>query len=101
MEVSYYITSAPPRRADVGRLLRGIRGRWGIENRVHWVRDMDWDEDRCQVREGGAPQAMATFRNLALSLLRRQGCLNIAAALRTNAGRPSRAVQLVLTGGVR
>ena len=33
VEVSYYITSAPPRRADAGRLLRVVRGHWGIENR--------------------------------------------------------------------
>ena len=101
VEVTYYITSAPPERAGAGELLRWVRGHWGIENQVHWVRDMDWDEDRSQVRTGAAPQVLAACRNLAQSLLRRPGCTNIAAALRTNAGRPKCAVQLVLTGGVR
>lgn len=101
VEVSYYVTSAPPERADARRLLRTIREHWGIENKVHWVRDVDWDEDRCQVRTGAAPEVLAACRNLARSLLRRQGCENIAAALRTYAGRPRAAVRLVLTGGQR
>lgn len=100
VEVSYYITSAPPERAQAWELLRWVRNHWGIENQVHWIRDVDWDEDRSQVRTGAAPQVLAACRNLAQSLLRRQRCGNIAAALRTNAGRPNRAAQLVLTGGV-
>lgn len=101
VEVTYYITSMPPERAGAWELLRWVWGHWGIENRVHWVRDVDWDEDRSQVRTGAAPQVLAACRNLAQSLLRRQQCSNIAAALRTNAGRPSHAVQLVISGGIR
>jgi predicted transposase YbfD/YdcC len=101
VEVRHYITSVPPERAGAQELLRRIGGHWGIENQVHWTRDMDWDEDRSQVRSGAAPQVLAACHNLAPSLLRRQRCVNIAAALRTNAGRPGCAVQLVLTGGLR
>jgi len=99
VEVTYAISSAPPERADATRLLRVLRGHWGIENKVHWVRDVTMDEDRCQVRSGAAPQAFAACRNLALTLLRRAGHENIAAALRTNSGRPHSAVNLVLSGG--
>lgn len=98
-EVTYAVTSVPPTRANAARLLRWLRGHWGIENRVHWVRDVTFDEDRCQVRSGAAPQALAACRNLATSLLRRRGYANIAAALRTHAARPRSAVQLVLSGG--
>jgi hypothetical protein len=101
VEVSYYITSAPPERMEARGLLETVRQHWGIENKVHWVRDVDWDEDRCQVRSGAAPQVLAACRNLAQTLLRRQRCGNIAAALRTNAGRPGAAVHLVLTSGLR
>lgn len=100
VEVSYYITSAPPARAEAGQLLRVARGHWGIENKVHWIRDVTWDEDRSQVRKGAAPEVLAACRNLAQSLLRRQGCNNVASALRTYAGRPAAAVRLVLTAGV-
>jgi hypothetical protein len=76
-------------------LLALARGHWGIENRLHYVRDVTLAEDRCQVRSGAAPEAFAACRNLALALLRRQGCANIAAALRTNARRPAAAVSLL------
>lgn len=95
VETTYYITSLPPERADAARLLTLIRGHWGIENRLHYVRDVTFDEDRSTVRSGAAPQALAAGRNLVLALLRRQHCSNIAAALRTFASRPRSAIHLV------
>jgi hypothetical protein len=97
-EVTYAITSLGPQRAGATRLLRLLRGHWGIENRAHWVRDVTFDEDRCQIRSGAAPQAFAACRNLAIALLRRHGHDNIAEALRTHAGRPRSAVALVTAG---
>jgi hypothetical protein len=95
VEVSYFITSLPPERANAARLLTLIRGHWGIENRLHYVRDVTFDEDRSAVRSGAAPQVMAATRNLVLALLRRQRHSNIAAALRTFASRPRSAIHLV------
>jgi hypothetical protein len=43
-----------------------------------------------------APQAVAACRNLVIALLRRAGATNLAAAVRTYAGRPATALQLVL-----
>ena len=94
-EVAYAVTSLPPEAASPDRLLELWRAHWGIENRVHWVRDVTMDEDRCQVRTGAAPQVMATFRNLAISLLRLAGKANIAAALRRHAAHPAEALALV------
>lgn len=96
VEVTYLITSLPPARADARTVLGHSRGHWGIENRLHYVRDRTFDEDRSQVRTGAAPQLMAAVRNLALALLRRAGHANIAAALRTYAARSPAAVALVL-----
>jgi len=101
VEVSDAVTSAPPERADAASLLRDLRGHWGIENRSHGVRDVTFDADRCQVRSGAAPQAVAACRNRAVALLRRRGHPNIAAALRTHAARPHLAVSLVLSGGFK
>ena len=81
-EVSYGVTSLSPAQASPARLLELIRGHWAIENRVHYVRDRTFDEDRSQIRKRGAPQLMATLRNLAISLLRLAQASNIAAALR-------------------
>jgi hypothetical protein len=98
VEVSYAITSLVPEQADAAHLLRGLRGHWGIENRLHWVRDVTFEEDRSQVRSGAAPQVLAALRNLTLALLRRIRGAAIAAMRRTLAGRPHLAVQLVLSG---
>lgn len=61
------------------------KAHWGIENRLHWVRDVSFDEDRSQVRTGHGPQVMAALRNLAITALRLAGITNIAQALRHHA----------------
>jgi hypothetical protein len=60
---------------------------WGIENRLHWVRDVTMGEDANRARSGSGPQVLATLRNLAISRLRLDEVTNIAAALRRNAAR--------------
>ena len=92
-EVVCGITSIPPEKADAKRLLALNRGHWCIENRLHWVRDVTFDEDRSQIRTGQGPQTMATLRNLAISLFRLQKVNNIAQALRSCGRKPERALQ--------
>lgn len=94
-EVAYAVTSLPPQRANAQRLLSLWRGHWGIENRLHWVRDVTFDEDRCQVRTGAAPQVLAGLRNVVISLVRLAGKTNVAAALRRHAAHPAEALTLV------
>ena len=94
-EVAYAVTSLSPDRASPKRLLTLWRGHWGIENRLHWVRDVTFDEDRCQVRMGAAPQVMAALRNLTIGLLRLAAHPNIAAALRRHAVHPADALALL------
>jgi predicted transposase YbfD/YdcC len=69
-------------KASPQKLLTVNRGHWSIENKVHWVRDVTFDEDRCRIRKGKGAQVMASLRNLAISLLRMAGAQNIAQALR-------------------
>jgi len=97
IETSYIITSLSPEHATPAQLLALVRGHWGIENRLHWVRDVTFDEDRCQIRTGAAPQVMAALRNLVIGLFRLSGLRNIAAALRTHAWHAQRAIALVTT----
>lgn len=52
------------------RLEKAIRAHWGIENSLHWVLDVAFDEDGCRIRKDQAPQNFATLRKLALNLLR-------------------------------
>lgn len=97
VEVVYLITSADHTTAPPKTLAAWVQGHWGIENRLHWVRDVTFGEDHSQVRTGRAPQVMATCRNLVISLARLDGWTNIAAALRHYARHPHRAINLVLT----
>lgn len=94
-EVVYGITSLDPERATPAQLLQLWREHWHIENRLHWVRDVTFDEDRSQVRAGHAPQVMAALRNIAISVLRLCGAENIAAACRRYAARPALALAAV------
>ena len=95
-ETVYAITSLTATRATPAGLAAIIRGHWHIEDRLHWVRDMDYDEDRSQVRTASAPRVMATLRNLALTILRLAGHASIAAALRHHARRPERPLQTIM-----
>jgi hypothetical protein len=76
-ELCYGITSIPGKNV-AERVLTLNREHWGIENRLHYVRDRAYDEDRSQVRTGSRPHAMATLRNIAISLVRIEGASNIA-----------------------
>ena len=69
-------------RTAAAEILALVRGHWRIENSLHWVRDVTFDEDRSQVRTGNGPRVMATLRNLAISMLRLAGATCIAKALR-------------------
>lgn len=96
VEVVYLITSANAHTAPPHVLAAWVQGHWGIENRLHSVRDVSFDEDRSQTSTGAAPQVMAGLRNLAITLLRLQGHTNIAAALRHHARNPERPIKLLL-----
>jgi predicted transposase YbfD/YdcC len=93
----YGITSLSPDRASPAQLLTFIRHHWTIENQLHWVRDVIFDEDRSQLRSGSRPHFMALMRNLTLSLLRFSAHSSIASSLRFFSARPSEAIALLAT----
>ena len=78
-------TSLTKEQADDRTLLDIVRGHWAVENKLHYVRDMAFDEDRSQVRIDNGPRVMASIRNLVISTFRILGVTNIAEALRENA----------------
>lgn len=91
-EVAYAVTSVPSFRAGPEVLGTWVRGHWGIENRLHHVRDVTFTEDHSQVRTGTGPRVMASLRNFVLSLYRLAGDTNIAQATRRTARDPRRAL---------
>ena len=95
-ETVFCITSLTPEKADATRLLKLNRDHWAIENRLHYVRDTTFDEDRSQVRKRAAPHMMASLRNLAIGLLRLAGAsTNIAAASRFFMRQTERVMELL------
>ena len=88
-ETAYAITSLTVERATPEQLLCAWREHWHIENKLHWVRDVTFDEDRSTVRSGHIPQVMAALCNTAIGLLRVLGATNIAKACRFYAAHPA------------
>ena len=97
VEVVHLICSLPMTDAQPELVASWARGHWAIENRLHWIRDVVFDEDRHRLRTGNAPQVMAALRNLAISLIRlaHGPAASIAATTRAMARRPRRAIDLI------
>lgn len=66
-EVRYFISSLP---AKVRQIARAVRRHWGIENGLHWVLDVAFNEDRLRVRDRNAIENLALLNRLAVSVLR-------------------------------
>lgn len=67
-ETRYYISSLA---ADPAKILSSIRSHWAIENSLHWVLDMSFNEDQSRIRKENAPENMAIIRHIALNMIRR------------------------------
>jgi len=68
-ERSFYISS---RQADAKTFNLLIRGHWGIENELHWVLDVSFNEDQARARAGFAAENFALLRKFSLNLIRIQ-----------------------------
>jgi len=73
IETVHAITSLTPEQAGPEKLLVLARAHWGIENRLHYVRDVTCREDQARTHVGAAPQVLAAFRNTALTIIHRLG----------------------------
>lgn len=69
VERRYYLSSLP---LGVETFARAVRGHWGVENKLHWVLDVQMREDQSRARAGYAAENLATLRRLALNLLKRE-----------------------------
>jgi predicted transposase YbfD/YdcC len=94
-EVVHGITSLSLERANAHRLLQLARGHWGIENGLHYRRDVTLGEDQSRIRKGVAPQVMAALRNCIVHLLCTTVAPNLAVATRTMNNCFSQALQLL------
>lgn len=66
-EKRYYLSSAQGTAKEIGK---AVRQHWGIENQVHWVLDVTFNEDKSRIRKKNGPENMAIVRHVVLNLLR-------------------------------
>lgn len=96
IDTVYGITSQSPEKASPEKILQQNRGHWSIENKMHWVLDVTFDEDRSQIRNLNGPMVITCLRRFAISLLRIQGIKNIQEAFRKYWARPHLAINMVI-----
>ncbi len=67
-DVRYFIAS---RYLSASRFAQAVRGHWGIENTLHWVLDVTFDEDQTRTRDRHMANNLSWLRRFAISLLKR------------------------------
>jgi predicted transposase YbfD/YdcC len=94
-EVQYGLTSLNSQKAGPKRLLRVIRSEWGIENGLHYRRDVTFEEDHTRMTVKSLGRVMATINNLVISLINHHGYHNHAHARRVFNACPAKALALI------
>ncbi len=67
IEKRYYISSLS---GEIERFAEGVRNHWGIENKLHWILDVQFREDDSRIRKGNGAENFAMLRHVALNLLK-------------------------------
>ena len=94
-EIHYGITSLHAQRADPQKLLEVIRTEWGIENGLHYRRDVTFHEDKTRMTRKRMAQAMACINNLVIALFYKHGFANHAHARRILDAHPLAALAFI------
>jgi predicted transposase YbfD/YdcC len=95
-EVQYGLSSLTAQEASPARLLHIVRSEWGIENGLHYRRDVTFQEDRTRMTKKKMARAMAIINNVVISLLKHQGFDNHAHARRVFDADPAKALALLV-----
>lgn len=93
-EVTYGLTSLTAVQASPARLLEIVRQHWGIENGLHYRRDVTLNEDRLRSKTPSLGHVMASLNNLVIGLAQRLGYTNLAQARRCWDAHPDHALCL-------
>lgn len=78
-ELAYFISS---RQSNAFYYSEGVRLHWEIENSLHYVKDVTFEEDASKIRTSNAPQNISTIKNIAINILRKNEYKNMAQAMR-------------------
>lgn len=69
---------------NITKIARSIRHHWNVENKLHWVMDMDFDEDACRVRIDHAPENFALLRQIAHNLIKQESTKKVSVRRKIN-----------------
>lgn len=94
-ETQYGITSLKADVANPEKMLALVRSEWGIENGLHYRRDVTFGEDKTRMIHKTIARSMALINNLVIALLNTQGFTNHAQARRTFEANPFSAITLL------
>lgn len=72
--VRYYITSLA---ADAKKFANAVRSHWCIENQLHWVLDVAFDQDNNRTRTGHSAHNLAILHHIALNLIKQEKSLKL------------------------
>jgi predicted transposase YbfD/YdcC len=94
-QVVYGLTSLAPDKTSPEKLLTLTRQYWGIENGLHYRRDVTLHEDSTRLTTGNSGHSMAILNNLIIGLCLDHGFDNLAKARRLFAAKPDLALELL------
>ncbi len=101
IEVTWSLTSLGAERAGPEELLELVRNHWHIENRLHYVRDFTYDEDRCRAYVRHLPRNLACLTNAAIAIVRCDGRFRyLPEANRHYAARAQEALDAIMTAPI-
>lgn len=92
-EHHYYISSKTDKLANY--FAKGIRSHWGIENRLHWVKDVILNEDHSGIRSGIIAGNLSLIKSALINLFRLNGYLSIKYAIEKFANKPEKSMMLL------
>jgi len=99
LETRYFISSLP-NNAEL--LAQGVRTHWSIENKLHWVLDVQFNEDGSRIRKDNAPQNLAILRHIALNLLNQDKTVKAGVKRKRNkAGWDNEYLEKILMGMIK
>ena len=91
----YFAVSLRADETTPAQLAKQIRGYWGVENQVHWRRDVIGGEDQCRLRNPNSACALALLRTALLALVVGSGRRSLKAAQEEFAHKPNRVLHLI------
>jgi predicted transposase YbfD/YdcC len=91
-EVRHFILSCD---AKVKQFAASVRGHWGIENSLHWVLDVTFQEDQSRIRQGNGPNNFSLLRRFALSLIKQDKSPGSVKRKRKRAGWNNEALETI------